>query len=234
MRELKLNKRIIFSIFFMIFIKISYSQIYNVIILDTNYLKYIHEEGTYLYRLKDTLPDGIWNVYTDSNKSQILYKVKYKKNLKNGLYYEYFENGKIKIKAKYKNGFLNGKYYAFFKNGILWLKVNKYKKNRVDGVWFRYNENGIIVSKDYFKKGNRIKNNFYRNGLLIETIIEKNVNEVLKKIEYYPNKKKKTVTLYFDNKEWLYTKEYYSENGKMYKLEHYDRYDNLMPNQTLK
>lgn len=234
MRDQKQNKTIICSIFFTIFINISYSQVYNVIIKDTNYLKYIREEGTYLYRLKDTLPDGIWNVYFDNNKTKIIYKVKYKNNLRNGVYYEYFDNGNIKIKTRYKNGFLNGKYRGYFKTGILWLKINKYKMNRVDGIWFRYNENGVIVSKDYFKNGVRFKNHFYRNGILIKTIIDKGVNELLKTIEYYPNKKEKIIIDYFENKEWFYTKRYYSENGKMYKLEYYDKNDILLPTQIQK
>ncbi|MEI6816708.1 MAG: toxin-antitoxin system YwqK family antitoxin [Bacteroidota bacterium] len=73
------------------------------------------EDGMFLR--PDSLPDGEWIAFCESNKTQIGLKLHYKNGNRNGESISYWANGNIQQKGNYKNGCLDGKNEKWYKNG---------------------------------------------------------------------------------------------------------------------
>ena len=73
--------------------------------------------------------------------------------LNNGLYWEYYPNGKVKTISEYKRQFQNfrlGIYQEYYPSGKLKLDAHIYKARRV-GCWTWYYEDGTFWAEwDYF------------------------------------------------------------------------------------
>lgn len=81
--------------------------------------------------------DGIWVTCSNSNGTEIIEIIEYKRGVRDGLYIAYFLNGNIKDIGQYKNG-------------------------KKFGLWRKYMSNGSIVGRiRYNKKGDIIMYEIY-------------------------------------------------------------------------
>ncbi len=136
----------------------------------------------------------------------------------NGLFSDYFENGKIKEKGNYKNGKKDGLWESWYHNG---QKQDSafYKKNELTGKRVMWHPNGQLQLESYWgKPDDRIGTwiRYYANGQ-IESISNFNDKGELhgKAVQYFENGKIKRETTY--NKEKETEDILYNELGKRIK-----------------
>jgi antitoxin component YwqK of YwqJK toxin-antitoxin module len=70
-----------------------------------------------LFLRPDSLPDGEWIAYCETNKTQIGLKLHYKNSKRNGESISFWPNGKIQQRGSYKDGCLVGKNEKWYKDG---------------------------------------------------------------------------------------------------------------------
>lgn len=88
---------------------------------------------------------------------------------KDGIHYEYHENGQLKSKVNYLDGKKIGQLDTYHSNGQLQGRVN-YIDGKEDGEMMVYNEKGEIMIIGFFKEGSQTGEwNYYENGKLIHT-----------------------------------------------------------------
>jgi hypothetical protein len=71
-----------------------------------------------LFLRPDSLPDGEWIAYCETNKTQIGLKLHYKNGNRNGESISFWPNGKIQQRGYYKDGCLVGKNEKWYKDGV--------------------------------------------------------------------------------------------------------------------
>ncbi len=71
-----------------------------------------------LFRRPDSLPDGVWIAYCETNKNQIGLQIHYKNGERNGSSISFWPDGKIHQKGHYKDGCLVGMNETWYKNGV--------------------------------------------------------------------------------------------------------------------
>ena len=167
---------------------------------------------------KEGIRDGDEVHYKQGSKYE---SIPYKKNIKEGKTFRYFNDEKIAYEATFVNNDLFGKGYEFdtigniitietFKNGVLsrTQRINRNdSKNEKHALWVMFDDDRRIVSqgtykhglkhgyfKIYDKKGNLLKTTKYINGEIQEDAIETAKLEV--KRSYYSDKKLKTYKSY--------------------------------------
>jgi antitoxin component YwqK of YwqJK toxin-antitoxin module len=108
-------------------------------------------------------------------KPDTLINQKDKQGRKQGLWKEYYPNGKVKEISTYLNDSLNGTYYSFFENGSKQTIIQYYhgKRNGDDHTYFHngqlesYSKN-ILGKWDYYEQydslGTLIEKDVYKNG----------------------------------------------------------------------
>ncbi|GAB4278953.1 MAG: hypothetical protein Kow0068_02770 [Marinilabiliales bacterium] len=69
-------------------------------------------------------------VYYDQNK-----------NLYNGTYIEFYDNGNKKIEINIVDGYKDGQTFLYFPDGTL-NEIRSYKKGKMDGTWTTFNKEG--------------------------------------------------------------------------------------------
>jgi antitoxin component YwqK of YwqJK toxin-antitoxin module len=131
-------------------------------------------------RLKENLSDGIYKVhYNDTLK----YSAVYKNNKKNGIWTNYYSNGKISSTQNYSNGLTNGKYVKLNQNGdttTTYETVN----GELYGSWITTNSNGIVtyiaiyndddthITTEYSETGTKERTREFKDGLYHGKMIE--------------------------------------------------------------
>lgn len=122
----------------------------------------------------------------------------------NGLFIDYFDNGKLKEKGNYKNGKKNGLWETWFENG---QKEDSaiYENDALTGKRVMWHSNGRLQLESYWGKPNdRVGQwtRYYENGQ-IESITNFNDKGELngKSLEYFENGKLKRETTYDKEKE---------------------------------
>lgn len=106
-----------------------------------------------LFIRPDSLPDGIWIAYCETNKSQIGLKLHYKNGNRNGESISFWPNGKIQQKGYYKDGCLVGLNEKWYKDGTKESEsictAENYKKHfyhcKISNYW---SKNGAQLIKD--------------------------------------------------------------------------------------
>ena len=96
--------------------------------------------------------DGIFLKF--SNREQIDMKTSYKMNQLDGKYEE-LNFGRATKEAEYVNGELNGIYKEYYSNGKL-LKEVEYKNGVQDGTYRYYDEKGNVTIEYEYKNGEKI------------------------------------------------------------------------------
>ena len=86
---------------------------------------------------------------------------------KEGIWEEYFDNGKLYYKGSFNNGKKDGYWEYYRDNGQLWSK-GSYNNDERDGIWEKYRKNGQLESKLSFNNGERdgYLEWYYSNGKL--------------------------------------------------------------------
>ncbi|GAA0746450.1 toxin-antitoxin system YwqK family antitoxin [Gaetbulibacter jejuensis] len=130
-------------------------------------------------------------------------------------YYEYYENGNVKLKAfKDKDGNFNGMAIVYYENGNIQVKGN-FVKDNFDGDVYFYNEEGVLTELKKFTLGTvNTKYVYFENGKIksINNFENDLLNGEFK--EFYESGKLKYHLYYKDNKHHGEGKTYY-ENGNL-------------------
>ena len=79
----------------------------------------------------------------------------YKDGKLDGLFKEWYENGKLDMKGNYKDGIKDGLWKKWYENGQLVFEMN-YKDDKEDGLQRLWYENGQLKSEGNYKDGKRI------------------------------------------------------------------------------
>lgn len=88
-------------------------------------------------------------------------------------YFEYFENGSVKVAANQLNDVYHGEYQEFYKNGILKTK-GKHNNGQRISIWRFYNDLEILEKVELYQDG-KIINEFGPKNFDLETV---NINQL--------------------------------------------------------
>ena len=122
---------------------------------------------------------------------------------KQGIWYEYHDNGELFFKGNYINGEKEGHWEFYYDNGKLDCK-GSYVNNLRDGIWEEYGwKNGKLIEKNLFKDGEYVKDlpitesktpSFLLKEemvLIREGNVQDYINNVISKIKNLPYETKK-------------------------------------------
>ena len=159
-------------------------------------------------------------------------KGKYLDNVKEGKWYEYYQNGKILSSIDYING--NGLYTSYYNSGdSLILSLGYYIDEKRNGLWNEYDINHELIRKYYYKDDildiNHQMEVFYKSNELDDDY-EYDINNPLIKMrfyckgtpdkylydgiyeEYYLDNNLKSIGIYKNGIKYGYWKEFYKDN----------------------
>jgi antitoxin component YwqK of YwqJK toxin-antitoxin module len=145
------------------------------------------------------------------NSEKICQQIDYKNGKKNGLFLEYYNNGKIKFRKKYINDKLNDTACFYFKNGII-SQLQILKDGNKVGCWKKFNEEGKPYAELNFKNDmlhGECNTYTYRTLRPLSLLNYINGNLHGKQQKFYSNGKPKCIS-FFDHgvacigtQEWL-------------------------------
>ena len=144
-----------------------------------------------LFIRPDSLQDGTWIAFCETNKNQVGLKLHYKNGKRNGETISYWPNGKIRQKGIYQDGCLVGLNEKWYETGIkesetickiIDSKLNYYECSEINywtkdgkqlikdgtGNYLSYHDNGILQVSGAYLKGNQTGKWtwYYNNGNL--------------------------------------------------------------------
>ena len=90
------------------------------------------------------------------------------KEIKNGPYEEYHQNGQLAVKSFYKDGELDGPHEEYYKNGKLRIKCTC-KDGKLDGPYEIYHKSGKLAEKTFYKDDKEITEEEYNRFTQNET-----------------------------------------------------------------
>ena len=213
----------------------------------THYLAYGKNEGRKWPRCSEEIINNVAtndNIMPISNLPVNEYwpngKIRSQGNKENGLYIEYYDNGKISLKENYLNGHKNGEFVDYYENGQLAGKDN-YLNDKLNGVRVRYYENGKLERKIYYsnnkfsdtesiyyhENGNIKSKGNFANGEVVSFYKNGNIQEKRNYLNGILNGDE--VTFYNSGKIWikriwengLKYEQYFWENGNIKQKSHY-------------
>ena len=79
-------------------------------------------------------------------KDGLYFKVQ---NLYSGKYFEYYENGNVKMEMNILNGRLENETILYFENGTK-KEIRSYKEGKKNGTWITWNEKGIKTAEAFY------------------------------------------------------------------------------------
>ena len=94
---------------------------------------------------------------------------------------EYYKNGQKKMEGSYKDSLRTGEWLCWYENGKLWSR-GTFIKGKSEGRFLSYNEDGSLFQESMYKEGKpdgkwcyykdekRIKEVYYKNGIIINEI----------------------------------------------------------------
>ena len=107
-----------------------------------------------IFSIANAHSEGIYKEYYDNGK--ILKESYFSNDKKNGLEKIYYENGKISSIKNYKDGKANGEYIEYYIDGELKLK-GSYKNGLRDGEFKTYLKNSKSAGSMFYKDGKEVK-----------------------------------------------------------------------------
>lgn len=116
---------------------------------------------------------GEYRQYYDKDKTQLQKQICYNlEGKEHGKYYEYFQNGQLKIDASYRNGELNGPYKRYFENGQQEIDT-AYKDGEYNGILDSWNEEGVKITELNYVDGQKdgLQKYWYSNGTLRSEVV---------------------------------------------------------------
>ena len=191
-----------------------------------------------LFIRPDSLQDGTWIAFCETNSNQIGLKLHYKNGKRNGETISYWPNGNIQQKGFYQDGCLVGLNEKWYENGIkesestceiidsklyssscsefnYWTNDGKQLIKDGTGKYFSYHDNGILQVSGAYLKGNQTGKWtwYYNNGNLqyVESFLDgKQDGEY---VFYFINGKVRTKGTYSNGKQVGKWEDWY-QNGK--------------------
>ncbi len=91
-------------------------------------------------------------------------QIPYKNGIKEGVWKQYFTDGKLKLKATYVNDKLEGLMLVYYQNGVVevsGLYVNNFK----DGIWMYFSDRGETIKKEIHKEGRLKKTEKFKSRI---------------------------------------------------------------------
>lgn len=131
------------------------------------------------------IKNGLFCEYYSNGKKS--FEGKFSNGLKDGCHTEWFENGNKKSVINYSNGKYNGLKTDWFENGQQRSSINCKNGDVVDGVYTVYLENGQKNKEQTVSKGVVSKEVIYQNGVVLKTKETQTeyYSDNMKKLEYY-------------------------------------------------
>lgn len=128
-------------------------------------------EGNFLDKVKDST----WNYYSDFDgvhlsmefyrkgkldstvlnfypKGGVAEEIPYTNGIKNGVWKQYYTDGKLKLKATYIEDKLQGLMLVYYQNGLPEVS-GMYKNNLKNGLWMYFNDEGAVIKKETYVNG---------------------------------------------------------------------------------
>jgi len=160
----------------------------------------LKRETTYI----DGLENGVELAYYENG--QLSTKVHWLKGKWEGYFYSYYKDGSLQAKSYYKNGEKDGESIWYYSNGQIHWQC-KYKNGKKHGYYKDFQDDGSIFNEQnyYYGEPHGVQKRYYGKD-------EKgNYNGVLTQVSNYSYGKK--------TGKWYY----YSDKGKLEKIETYDK-----------
>ena len=103
-----------------------------------------------------------------------------KEGKQNGYYKLFHDNGQLKVETSFKNGIQNpGIIISYHSNGVRAREVILSKNGNFNGAFTEWHNNGNIKTQGYHKDDEKfIENEFYENGVLIDSEALKTESEL--------------------------------------------------------
>jgi len=119
------------------------------------------------------LKQGLWKQYHENGK--LKYEGEFRDNIPVGLFRHYYETGELKMTANYFNNGKSASSYIYYPNGKL-EAAGLYTEQKKDSLWKYYNEEEKLIKDEFYNKGkeNGTFKTYYANGNVVEEINWKN------------------------------------------------------------
>jgi len=153
------------------------------------------------YSFPDSLADGIWLCYYETNSNQLAFALPYKNNLRNGVVQAYYPDGSLKFSKNYKDGKLNGISISFHIDADFY-EIGNYKGGLPIGKWQNYYPNGDILKTKFYNENGDIEGestSFNELGEKTNEVIY--VNGIMEKEIFWNRSKKITTIIWYKNGE---------------------------------
>ncbi len=162
------------------------------------------------------LKQGLWIYFYDSVQTQVSSKGIYVDNKREGIWTEYYKNGKPRSMFTYKNNHIDGAAKIFYETGGL-AEEGFWRTNRWIGEYHYYKPSGTLAYEWYFDENGRRTGEqkyYYDNGKLRLSGIWDDGKEVGRITEYYENGKVRLESDWINGKSDGVMREY-AENGNL-------------------
>jgi antitoxin component YwqK of YwqJK toxin-antitoxin module len=186
-----------------------------------------------LFLRPDSLPDGEWIAYCETNKTQIGLKLHYKNGNRNGESISFWPNGKIQQRGYYKDGCLVGKNEKWYKDGVKesesFCEAEDYRKHFFHCNKINYwSKDGLQLIKDGTGKYRSYHDNDtlqvtgeYLNGLQTGEWTWHYDNGALQYIEHFNNGKQDGGYIFYYLNGQVRNKGMYANGKQIGKWEHW-------------
>jgi antitoxin component YwqK of YwqJK toxin-antitoxin module len=80
----------------------------------------------------------------------------YKSGIRDGLWEQYYLDGKLKLRGAYKAGEKHGPFKTYYNSGKPMIE-GQYNLGHQDGTWTYFNDKGTVSKKEFYENGSLIK-----------------------------------------------------------------------------
>jgi antitoxin component YwqK of YwqJK toxin-antitoxin module len=152
-----MNRNIIFSIAFILFAQLLFSQVNKININNSQYISqsiYIDENGSEVtsFDINENISDGVYQVYIDESFETLYLKGTIFNGERNGKWYFYSLEGDLLRICQYDNGVKEGKESLFSLNGLI-IEERFYSQDQLNGQRKFYNSDGFLRDVQVYKNG---------------------------------------------------------------------------------
>ncbi len=111
-------------------------------------------EEIYMRNIKE----GIWTNYYPGKK--IAEQITYERDKRHGSWTQFYIDGSVKFKGNYIDGDKEGVFLAYHTNGNIEVK-GSYKDSLKEGVWQHFDEENMLIKEEVFERGKLKSKNEY-------------------------------------------------------------------------
>ena len=152
-----------------------------------------NEEITYLKYNMTPINGVVYCEYGDMGK--------YMNGLKEGIHFQWAENGNLWTKCNFTNGKEDGLHQWWFKEGGEIMIEASYSNGKANGIHRWWAENGQLMMEESYKLGKRdgLWRTFHENGVLDNQIVYINDKIADDRVEYFDYQGQNFKTEYYSN-----------------------------------